>query len=393
MSISVIDWLREKFFSGSTSLATGDIDMTEYWNLASSLYVRELAFRSTVSLIAKALAKCEFKTYQRGKEVRGENWYLWNVEPNRNQNSSVFINKLVDKLFEKNEALVIQLDNGEMLVADDYAKDEKAVYDYKFTQVKVNDWTFPRPYYMSEVLFFQLNNRNVKDFIDGLHSTYGQLAEYSQKAFKKSRGQKGVLSISSQAAGQPDFEEKLRKMMNDRFKPYFDADSAVLPLTNGYTYTEGDRKTYSSESTRDIRAQIDDVFVFTGRAFGVPPALLLGDVADTSKATDSLLTFCLDPLADMINEEYNRKVYKKAGVLRGDKLVIDTKAVKHIDLMSVATAIDKLISSGAYCVNDIRSLTCDEPINEPWAYKHWMTRNYLPVEQALQGIDGGEETE
>lgn len=40
--------------------------------------------------------------------------------------------------------------------------------------------------------------------------------------------------------------------MNERFKPYFEEDSAVLPLTDGYKYTEQQYKTYSADSTRDI---------------------------------------------------------------------------------------------------------------------------------------------
>ncbi len=364
------------------------IDMTEFWSMASSIYVRELAFRSCENLISKAISKCEFKTYEKGKEKKGENWYLWNIQPNRNQNSSVFIGKLISKLLEDNEALVVQTMSGDMLVADSYSKEVFAVYDYQFKQVTVDELVFQKTYYMSEVLFFQLNNENVRTFVNGLQQSYGQLLEYASKAYKRSRGQKGTLKINAKAAGEKDFDANLRKMMQDRFKPYFDADSAVLPLTDGYDYTEQTTKTYSTETTRDIRAQIDDIFVFTGRALGIPPALLLGDMADTSKAIDTLLTFCIDPLTDMIAEEINRKVYNK-GVLAGNKLVVDTKAIKHVDLLSVSTAIDKLISSGAYCVNDIRGLCGDEPIDEPWAKQHWMTKNYNLITEIMAALEGG----
>ena len=67
---------------------------------------------------------------------------------------------------------------------------------------------------------------------------------------------------------------------------------------------------------------------------------------------------------------------------------IDTRAVKHVDLLSVSTAIDKLISSGAFCVNDIRELVGEQPIDEEWAYSHWITRNYMLFEEALQPGEG-----
>lgn len=387
---SIFDWLKSKFGSNIPLTGVTAAEMSEFWSMASSVYIRELAFRSCVSLVAKAVAKCEFKTFSLGKEVRGDIWYSWNVQPNRNQCSSVFLDKLVTKLFENNHALVVQMANGDMLVADSFNVEKFALKDYVFTNVTVDNLAFEKPFFMGDVLYFQLNNTDVRSLVNGLHQSYGQLLEYSQKAFKKSRGQKGVLNISAKAAGDAKFEATLTKLMNERFKPYFEADSAVLPLTDGYGYNEKESRIYAGDNTRDMRAQVDDVFVFTARAFGIQPALVLGELADTSKATDSLLTFCVDPLTDMLSEEINRKTYGKA-VLKGNKLAIDTKAIKHIDLLAVAVAIDKLISSGAFCVNDIRSVVGEEPINEPWAYKHWMTRNYLPADEAMNQLgEGGE---
>lgn len=77
-------------------------------------------------------------------------------------------------------------------------------------------------------------------------------------------------------------------------------------------------------------------------------------------------------------------------MLDGTTLVIDTTAVKHVDLLSVATAIDKLIGSGAFCINDIRRLVGKEPIDAPWAWQHWITKNYATVEELLEAIQNGE---
>lgn len=386
--MSIITWIKNKLSDGTMTVNTSD--SAEFWGLASSIYVRELAFQSAVNLISKAVSKCEFKTFQDKVEIKGDEYYLWNIEPNRNQNSSVFLNKLIAKLMTDNEVLVIETTGGKLLIADTYQKTTYALYDYKFTNVSVDEFVFLSPFYMKDVLFFQLNSKDVRGLVNGLHESYGKLAEYAQKAYQKSRGQKGILEISSGAAGSKDFEKNLEKMMNERFKTYFGADSAVMPITEGYKYTEQDRKTYNSDSTRDIRAQIDDVFVFTGRAFGIQPALLLGEIADTSKSTDALLTFCIDPLTDMIQEEINRKRYGRINYLAGTFLKIETKAIKHIDLLSVSTAIDKLISSGAWCINDIRELVGDEPINEGWAKQHWMTKNYGTVADIMNAMNGGE---
>lgn len=382
--MSILTWLRSKLASGQITMT--QIDSTEFWGLASSIYVRELALQSVINLVAKAVAKCEFKTYLGGKEFHGEEYYLWNVNPNINQSSTVFLTKLVTKLYQTNECLVIESADRQLLVADSFQAKKNTLYGNTYHQVTVDDFTFNTTFRMQDVLFFQLNNSDVMKLVSGLHESYGKLAEYSQKAYQKARGQKGVLEISAEARGKPEFEKTLSQLMNERFKTYFEADNAVLPLTSGYKFNESDKKTYSNETTRDIRAQIDDVFVFTARAAGVAPALVLGDTADLSKAVDNLLTFCVDPVCDMIQEEINRKRYGSKSFLSGTRLQIDTKAMKHVDLLSVATAVDKLIASGAFCINDIRKLVGEEPIDEPWAWQHWMTKNYSPAEDVLNAL-------
>jgi len=378
--LSLWTWLRKHLLPNSMTLSTSD--MTEFWSLSASLFTRELAFRSAVNLMAKSISKCEYKTLEGGKEVRKDEWYLWNVEPNRNQNSSVFLTKLITRLYERNECLVIETRDGHLLVADNYQVKTYALFDYLFTGVTVDDLTFPQPFAMKDVLYFRLHNDDIRRQVNALYESYGTLAEYAEKSYKKSRGNKGILNISSRATGAPDFEKKLREMMNDKFKPYYDADSAVLPLPDGYTYTADGGKTYSNETTRDIRAQIDDVFTFFARAFGIPPALLLGDMADVSKTVDNLLTFAVDPLCDMIQEEINRKRYGK-GVLKGNMLRIDTTAIKHIDIFEVAMKAEKLIGSAVATVNDIRERLGLPLVDEAWANTPLLSLNFTTVADAL----------
>ena len=54
--------------------------------------------------------------------------------------------------------------------------------------------------------------------------------------------------------------------------------------------------------------------------------------------------------------------------------------------------VDKLISSGVECVNDIRALLGQPLINEPWAWKHFMTKNYADIEKVLTAVVEGEQT-
>ena len=152
------------------------------------------------------------------------------------------------------------------------------------------------------------------------------------------------MNVDAIAQESENFSETFNELMTEHFKNFFDKDSAVLPLFNGYSYTDisQNAKTYSTESTRDIKALADDIFEFTARAFSFPPSLAKGDVQDTGKAIDELLTFVVDPLAKMMQQEINRKRNGYAGFYAGNYLKIDTLAVKHIDIFDIATPIDTL---------------------------------------------------
>ena len=366
-------------------------------NAAYELYIRELAFWTCVNKIANAVSKCEFKTYYHNKETKGEEYYLWNYEPNQNQNAAGFIYKLIAQLYRKNECLVVEI-NHRMYVAESYIKEVYALRDHKFSGISFDGYTLQETLDMSDVMFFELNSTDMRKLMNGMYDSYSKLITYAQNAYQKSRGHKGILNIAGVAQEQDNFNETFEELMSTHFKNFFGKDNAVLPLFDGYNYQDisQNAKTYSTESTRDIKALADDIFEFTARAFSFPPSLAKGDVQDTTKATDELLTFAIDPLVKMIQQEINRKRNGKDGLKQGNYLRIDTLAVKHVDIFDIATPIDKLISSGAFTINDILQVIGKPKIDETWADQHFMTKNYSEITAILKGIteeNGGENSE
>jgi HK97 family phage portal protein len=387
--LGLVRWIANKM-GGSVPLSGAELDsaIEDYFN---EIHIREVAFWSTVNIIANAVSKCEFKTYVQGKETKGSEYYLWNIEPNINQNSSGFIHKWISQLYRNNECLVID-QNGQLLVTDSYIKTTYALYEDTFTQVTVGNFTFQKPFKQSEVLYFQLSEKNMKQVTDALYQSYVKLISYSMTAYQKSRGTKGVFNYDTIPVGGTRDREIFDELIATKFKEFMSKGNAIISLGKGQKFEEVGSKTYSNESTRDIRALIDDISDFTAKAFGVPPALLRGDIQGTKDAVECLLAFCIDPLVDMLQEEINRKRVGKEEYLKGTKVQIDTSTIKHIDLFSVAAAIDKLISSGCFCVNDIRKAMGQEPIDEEWANKYFMTKNYTSIEEFLRSIEGGEKS-
>lgn len=367
----------------------GNLDLSAHVAvLATEVYFKNLAIQACVNLIANTVARSEFKTYERGVETRKDNYYLFNVEPNPNKSASKFWRDVVHHLVHDNECLVIM--QGEHLyLADSYNVVSGTFVENLYTDIRIGDLNLTTKHRESEVLHFELHNERIKDVVDGLYTSYGKLIAAAQKHYKRNASRKGSLTIPTNYPQTEKAQTELRELLEKRFKTFFEAESdAVIPLTNGITYSEiehGAATTKGSVEGRDIRAFIDDVFDFTAMAFQVPPQLLKGNVADTEKAVNNFLTFCINPLAELLTDEINRKMYGKKAYLERTYMKLDTSHIRAVDIKDVANALDVLLRIGAYTIDDCLQHLGMEPLNTEWSTQRWMTKNYAPIETAAEG--------
>lgn len=398
MGISIVKWLVSKF---GTSGATSDIAYFEMMSALQEYRIRELAFNTCVSMIANAVGKCEFKTYREWVEIKGSEYYLWNVEPNVNQNSTAFLHKLIYQLYSNNEALIISTkhrDGRELLaVADAFEKPEEfpqKMQEYK--GVTVGNFIYDKTFKENEVMHLRLNHSNAKQALDELCNSYMRLVQSAMKNYTWANGKHYKVHVGQIAQGgsvsEKEWKEQFTAMMNAQVKPFLDADNAVLPEFEGYTYEDVGGKADAQRSTRDIRAMVDDIFDFTARAFCIPPVLLFGDVAGTQDAMQRWLTTCIDPLCDQIGEEGTRKRYGFDEWKKGNYMMVDTSSILHFDIFGNAANIEKLVGSGAFSINDVLKATGQSEINEDWASQHFLTKNIGVIEDVANAIDakGGE---
>lgn len=359
-------------------------------NAATELAVEMFAIHAAINLIAGCIAKCEFKTYLRNKEVKEDQYYLWNVEPNVNQNSTEFIQELIYKLLFNNEVLVIQ-HNYQFFIADNFYRHEYALVEDYFENVVIKDFKFNKKFKMSDVIYIKLNNKDINGLLHKLILGYNKLLSMAIGKYRRSGGRKGKVDIDETASGNEQKKEKIKKLFEKDFRQYFESENAVINLPRGVDYTEitGEGSKKSTSEMVDIRNLLDEVFTRTAQAFRIPPSLLKGDIANVSELTDNLLTFCIDPFTDILESEINRKQYGKAAYLQGSYLKIDTTCIKHIDVFSIADKIDKLISDGVYSIDEIREKIKDIALGEEWSERHWITKNY----QDISDLEGGEKNE
>ena len=267
-------WDIFKFLIGKNTSSKSDIKPVSY-ELISEYYIRELAFSMMVNRVASAISKCEIMTYENGKKKKSDEWYRWNVQPNQNQNATQFWNKLINRLYNDNQAIIVPV-NDELYVADSFFYDETgAFYEHSFKSVVINGFSLDKSFRMSEVFYFKLNDVRIKSLVDGINTFYGKLINTAYANYNASHGNKGLLRIDQFAEGAEDFEETLNEMLNEDFKTFFSSPNAVLPLLRGYDY-EALPQTKSVGDTRDIRKLYDDVIEMTAMAFGISKQLAIG---------------------------------------------------------------------------------------------------------------------
>lgn len=368
---------------------------TYYASLESEVVYRNLAIETCIDLIANAMLKVEYRTFSDKHRVKNELYYRLNVSPNGKQNASEFYKKLIHKLYYDNEVLIVSPSrkNSELYIADSFSIEQRALRPDTFTQVSVDNLMFDKTFSEKDVLYLKLADRRIRGVIDRFYSSYGKLLSSAMNIYKRSNAKhyvlKGDLFHRQDRSGQ----DQLNKMMTAQFKPFMEADNAgaVFQLQEGF-----ELKDFSSSikaDSRDVRNLLDDIMDMTSTAFHVPNGLLKGDVAGLGDQIDGFLMFVVHPLVSLWTDEVNTKIFDMDEYLEGTYVSADTTNIKVTDITAMATALDKLFSIGAMSVNDISEKVGSDPIDEDWANKRYVTKNYSEAEQLVKALKGGDKDE
>lgn len=388
MALNFWKWLAG---GKARSPTTVEITCRELMAATQEFQLRDLAFWSCANMIANAVARCEFRTFRGGKEIQEREHYLWNVEPNVNQNSTAFLHKLVSKLLTDGECLVISTRQREgydaLVVADSYML--SGCYPSKqneYTDVQVGDVSYEKTFREREVLHLRLNHVNIKPVLDGLYTSYCRLITAAMKRYEWDKGQHWKVHVEQMAQGKEDFTAKFTAMIEEQVKTFLDSNGAILPEFDGYAYTNEGGK--STVDLADIQAQAKDIFAFTAKALQIPAVLIDGTVQGTEDAQARFLTGCIDPICDQLQEEINRKRYGYEAMRRGDYLRVDTSGILHFDMFANAGNLEKVVGSAVFTVNDILRAAGLPTIPEPWADEHYLTKNIATLSESVTSVSG-----
>lgn len=360
------------------------VDLNLIADTANRVHMKRLALDTCVSFLGRTISQSEFRVRDGKAFEKNELYYRLNVRPNKNMTASTFWERFIRKLIYDNECLVIQADDGDLLIADGFRHNEYAVFEDTFTDVIVKDYTFKRSFKQSEVIHLKYRNDKLSPLIDGLFADYGDLFGRIVNSQKRKNQVRGTVDMDMISAKTEEQIAKLQEFIDNMYKSIGSKDIAIVPQQKGINYNEIYNGVANGPSVEEINKVTNGFLNQVAMAIGIPTALLYGEMADVEKQTKNYMLFTVRPLLKKLSDEANVKFFEMNEYLSGQK--IEVKAVAYQSIFDLATSIDKLISSSAFTGNEIRSEVDYEGSDDPNLNIHHITKNYTKLNES----EGGE---
>lgn len=396
--MSLIGFLKNVFRDGNTkvNMSTCVIDGLD------SLSYEKLAIESSINLIAKTISRAEFQTFQynedkkKSEEIKGINYYILNVEANQNQSATVFWKDTVKKLLTNGEVLIL-LQNNKLYLADSFDRKEFAIKENIYKDIVISEHKLNGVKKESEVIYLKDDITDIESALNGVCEEYKNLVSASIKGYANSKSRKGLLNIESSYAQTLKNGEDLKEHISNLMKDFMDPNKdAVLPQQKGIDYEEIDKAkgSKSNDSGRETKNFVNDVFDFVGIAYGIPPSLLKGDTVETKDAVSNFLTFCINPLSGLIQDEINRKMYGMENYLQKTYTKLDTSRIKAVNIRDIANSLELLTRTGSNTIDDNLKILGRKPLEDDIGSMRFVTKNLDWVENVLnnelvEDIEGG----
>lgn len=367
-----IGWISDVLNKNKEIAFMFDVDM--FIDTANRVHMKRLAIDTCISFLGRTISQSEFRVKNGEVFEKNELYYRLNVRPNKNMTASTFWEKFIQKLVYDNECLVIQADDGDLLIADDFEHNEYAVFEDTFTNVTVKDYQFKRSFKQSEVIHLRYRNDKLSPLIDGLFADYGDLFGRILSYQKRKNQIRGTVDMDMIGAKTQEQVDKLQKFIDDMYQAIGKKDIAIVPQQKGIEYKEVYNGSANGPSVEEINKVTNGFLNQVAMAMGISTALIYGEMADIEKQTKNYMNFTVKPLLKKISDEVNVKFFEMNEYLEGQR--VEVKSISYQTIFDLAESIDKLISSSAFTGNELRLEVGYDISNDPNLNKHYITKNY-----------------
>lgn len=377
---------------------TGIDDSTyKFCSTLTALWQKDYALSVVANILTAFLINVEWKTYGTKGVVKGNEWLRFNYSPNKRETAPEFYKKLAEKLIYERKALVIETASGEFFVADGYAfknGEELLMKDNTFINVRIGNITLNRTFRENrDCMFIKAPQNEMVDLIfKSMAQDYMSLKELISEGADKALGMKLSLNLGAQAKNK--YDAKFIKQLQEVYKPLMNSRNAVFVTYKGEELSDLTERQRGSEVQQVLEAVDNNIKVNheilcnVGSAYGIPQKFMTGDyTADNADIYTMAITMFGKPYLVLLSKKFTLYALNEEDIIKGAKIEANLDSIKFVESLKLATAVDKLIGSGAYTINEVREKIGDDPVEE--GYVRFITKNYAVLSEYAKG--GGDD--
>lgn len=396
--MKIIDTLKNFLFEDSVQETVFDIpDGDIFCESMNTIWQYTYALSVVTQLLSSYLTNIEWQTYDhQGKRVKKEDDFVLNYAPNNKESASEFFSKLAYQLINYREALIIQLANKELFVASSYNflnGVEKQLKDNTFTNVIIGDSGVPLNRTFKEnhsCIYIKLaKNPNIENIFVTMENEYALIKDLVYKGARKAMGMKLELKLTANAKNK--YDDDYLRAMNVAYSRLMEKENSLFITYNGEQLIDLTEKQRGSEVQQVIDLASNyitinqEILINVGRAFGISKDIIMGDISTENEDNFTMtITNFAKPIVKLLSEKFSLFLLEKQSIIDGAKIIGNLDTIKFIDVISKANAIDKLIGSGAYTINELREKIGDNSVKD--GDTRFITKNYSTLaEYAKEG--------
>lgn len=348
------------------------------------LYLKNTAIETCVNLMGRTISTADFRFVKNKKRIEHDFDYLLNVRPNSNQSAAEFWKDFIYTLLVENEVLVVLSDNDELLIADSFDRIEYALYEDKFQNVTIKNYTFKRTFEMSKVIYMTYNNKKFTSFLDGMFKDYTELFSRMIETKMYENQIRALAEVEATQSLDEKNRDRLNRFIQRLYQNFRKSAFAIAPKVKGFNYEEITKgQTSKGQSVEELEKLKKDTTKQVANILGIPSALVLGELSEYETAMKAYIRLTAKPLIEQIKDEFTSKLIDKTDYKNGLKLKV--YGVNEKSPLEMAQDADKLRASGVADGHEIRELMGFEHSDDPIHDKFFITKNYNTANEAMGG--------
>lgn len=357
-----------------------------------------LAKHKAIGMIAKAIAQSEIVVTDGHRRITDDVYFRLNVRPNDNQTGTDFWYRVVAKLLEDGDALIVRVpESGKYYLATSYTTDNYVMFGKTYRNVTITDgvdqMTFARTIYADDALHLKYSSDKIRLYTDNALRSLNEVLNAIATMEKVSRTPFFKYKVDATTTfATKDKNGKIQKLMLDDVVARLESqlkskDLQVIKEPTGTSLEYlGISSTVTAAEINSIAAEIGHL---AAQAYDIPESVFDGTISEKSDATNEFITYAVAPVAEVINDTLHAKLIGEDDFIRGERCFVWLAHFKHIDVIDAAANLDKLRGIG-FTLDELFEMVGYPALNTEFSTQRALTLNYSPEGETADEADGPE---